>query len=308
MDRTGEIKTASIIAIAGNALLALMKITAGFLTGSMAVLGDGIDSASDILTSFITLMAARIMAEPPDHHHPYGHERAEAVASTILSFVIFFIGGQLFLSTVKSLYVMEERSLMQLPAIIVTAISIAGKIALAWSQRYYGKKLDSRMLLANGKNMQNDILISSTVLAGLVATVWLDIPVIDSVLALIISLWVMKTAVGIFLESNTELMDGMDSTGVYGSVFEAVGTVQGAHNPHRTRIRRMSSSLIIDLDVEVNGSLTVAQGHEIARQVERAIREAIPGVYDVLVHIEPLGNREESERYGLTVNEIEPSS
>ena len=98
--RLRAIVTASWVGIVGNGVLALAKLIAGFVSGSVAVLSDGIDSALDILTSMITLIAARITSMPPDVHHPYGHTRAETIATKSLSFVIFFAGAQLAISSV----------------------------------------------------------------------------------------------------------------------------------------------------------------------------------------------------------------
>jgi divalent metal cation (Fe/Co/Zn/Cd) transporter len=99
--------------------------------------------------------------------------------------------------------------------------------------------------------------------------------------------------------ANTELMEGSDDHGPYALVFEAVASVKGAGNPHRTRIRRLGASLVVDLDIEVAPKLTVAAAHKIAAQVEAAIKARLPEVYDVIVHVEPAGNLESDERYGL---------
>ncbi len=305
MDRTRAIQAASLVAVIGNGILAAMKITTGILTGSMAVLGDGLDSSSDILASLITLTAARVMVLPPDMNHPYGHGRAEAVASTLLAFIIFFIGGQLAIVSIQRFISGEPVEIMTLPAVIITIVSIVGKILLALVQTRTGRRYESSMLIANGRNMQNDVLLSLGVLGGLAGTYFLRLPVIDTILGCGIGLWVMKTAVEIFIESNRELMDGIKETDVYRTVFEAVRKTEGAHNPHRTRVRRMSHYYIIDLDIEVDGSLTVEEGHEIARATEKAIREHLPSVYDIVIHVEPLGNVEGRERFGVTEDQID---
>ena len=99
--RHKQIIRASWVSIAGNALLSVLKITVGMIAGSMAVVADGVDSASDILTSIITLITAHIMSRPPDIRYPYGYERADTIASKALSFVIFFAGAQLAISTIS---------------------------------------------------------------------------------------------------------------------------------------------------------------------------------------------------------------
>jgi cation diffusion facilitator family transporter len=159
------------------------------------------------------------------------------------------------------------------------------------------------MLEANAKNMLNDIFISASVLVGLVFTVRLELPLIDLLLAVGVSLWIMKTAVIIFLETNLEVMEGLRDQHLYEKIFKAVGEVPDAHNPHRTRIRKMGNMYVIDLDVEVDGRRTVWQAHDIARQVEKRIKRSIRNVYDIMVHVEPLGNVEAGEKYGRSESE-----
>lgn len=298
----------SLVGILGNGILAAGKITVGFLTGSMAVVGDGIDSASDIITSVIGLFAARISNKPPDQEHPYGHERAETIATKLLSFIIAFAGFQLLVSTVGQLISGEAVQVPGIAALVVTAVSILGKAGLALYKGRAGRAIDSPMLVADAKNMRNDILLSAGVLAGVGLTLALELPVLDRILALIISLFIIKTGIQIFLETSVELMDGMNDPELYRRVFAAVHRVDGAQHPHKARIRRINTQLMVELDVEVDSAMTVCQGHGIANQVERQIRQAIPHVYDVLIHIEPLGVHHSQEAYGLCEADVELES
>jgi cation diffusion facilitator family transporter len=299
-ERAGRIALISWIAIAGNLVLAALKIAAGLKAGSLAVLGDGIDSTTDIVASGITLFAARVIAKPPDREHPYGHFRAETIATKTLAFIIFFVGAQLALSTARRLISGEQGGVPEIAALYAVAVSIIGKIALTVLLSRSGKKLDSSMLRANGKNMQNDVMISAGVLAGVVLTRVFRFPLLDSIVALIISLWIMKTAFTIFMESNLELMDGVGDRTVYPAIFKAVEEISGAVNPHRTRVRRLGNMYVIDLDIEVDGKKTVTEAHEIAVQVEQTIKQRVDNVYDIMVHVEPRGNVELNERFGIT--------
>jgi cation diffusion facilitator family transporter len=298
--RGRKIVVASWIGIVGNGLLAVVKTVVGFLSGSAAVLGDGIDSGLDVLTSGITLIAARITSKPPDIDHPYGHSRVETIATKSVSFIIFFAGAQLALGTLGHLIDGVPRRLPSELAIWVTVASIVGKSALAIHKRLVGKRLNSAMLIADASNMRADIVISFGVLAGLGATYLLDLPIVDSIVALLISIWIMFVAFRIFLETNTELMEGYKDRDTYQRIFAAVDSVPGAEHPHRTRVRTVGAMQIVDLDIEVDGTLSVTEAHEIAQQTEQAIRKAVGNVYDVLVHVEPLGSVDNKERYGVS--------
>jgi cation diffusion facilitator family transporter len=299
-DRKKEIIKASWTSIIGNAVLSALKIIFGIIAGSLAVVGDGIDSASDVVTSFITLLTARILAKPPDIKYPYGYERADTIAAKALSFVIFFAGAQLGISTVMKIIENQPRSLPSTLAIYITVVSIAGKIMLAVYLYQIGKKQHSSMLMANAKNMQNDVIISLAVLAGLFFTFILRLPIVDTITALAVSLWVMKTAFEIFKQTNLELMDGIKNPSVYKQIFEAIDSVEGVTNPHKVRLRQLGNMYMVDIDIEVDADLTVKEAHEIAHEVEESIKEKIANVYDIMIHIEPVGDVNKNEKFGVT--------
>jgi len=302
--RHKQIIRASWVSILGNTLLSIMKITVGMIAGSMAVVADGVDSASDILTSVITLITAHIMSRPPDIRYPYGYERADTIASKALSFVIFFAGAQLAISTTTKLIEGGPSEIPSLFAIWVILASIVGKILLAVYQFRVGKKTGSAMLVANARNMQSDVLISLAVLTGLVSTVVFEMPILDTITALAVSFWIMATAIRIFFQSNRDLMDGMDDPGIYKQVFSLIDEIEGAFNPHGARIRKSGNKFVIEVHIEVDGSKTVTEAHTIAHEVEKEIINNIKDVYDVIVHIEPLGNEEEDEKFGVSAHDV----
>lgn len=299
---------ASWISILGNAFLAIIKIFLGIVSGSLAVVADGIDSSSDIATSIITLFTARLLSKPPNIRYPYGYEKADTVATKALSFVIFFAGAQLAISTIGRLFNPQVVEIPDMLAIYVTIVSIVGKLVLSLYLHHTGKSVSSSMLLANARNMQNDVLISLAVLLGLGFTFILKFPILDSITALIVSIWIMKVGLQIFLQSNTELMDGMKDPILYCELFRAVKQVEGAHNPHRVRVRKIGNLNMISMDIEVDPEITVTEAHDIALKVEQIIKDSLPNVYDIVVHIEPFGNQEENEKFGLKEGDVEEYS
>ena len=306
MSRIKNIKKASWVGFFGNLFLAIIKLLTGFTTGSLAVIGDGIDSATDILTSLLTLWVSKIIDKPPDENHPYGHGRAETIATRILSFVIFYAGIQLIITSIQDILNQATSTIPAMIAIYVTLISIAVKFFLSYYKYKIGKKVRSSMLIADAKNMRNDIVLSTSVLIGLMLTSIFQYPLFDKLIALFIGGWIIKVAVNIFFEENNELMEGLTDTGIYLELFKVVASVEKAYNPHRARIRKIGSYLIVDLDIEVPGEISVFEGHEIAKEVEQIIKKRIDNVYDVLIHVEPKGNIEE-EKYGVSSTKLKGS-
>jgi cation diffusion facilitator family transporter len=274
-------------------------VIVGFVSGSFAVIGDGIDTLSDVLTYFITLFTARIISKPADCKYPYGYKKAETIATKILAFIIFFAGAQLLISTITRLFNGELRDMPSIIAIYVTIFSIVGKFVLYYWQTRIGKRTNSAMILANAKNMLNDVVISSSVLIGLIFTFLLKMPVLDTITAMIVSFWIIWVAFGIYRDSSLELMDGVKDVSIYYKIIKSVEQVEGASNPHRIRVRKIADLFLIALDIEVDENILVSKAHEIAKQVEQALKQNIGNIYDVLIHVEPLGN-EEKEIFGIS--------
>ena len=286
------------ISIAGNAVLAVAKLVAGLVGGSFAVVSDGIDSASDVAVSVVLLITAKIMERKPNRKYVYGYAKAESIATKLLSMLIFFAGAEMFISAAGRLFSGEAGAMPEPVAVYVTAASIAAKWLLSLHQTAVGKKRGSAMLVANGVNMRNDMLTSLGVLVGLFFSFALDLPALDAVTALLVSGFVVRSAVKIFMDSNVELMDGVKDESVYQKIFDALRKVEGVGNPHRVRSRSIGGKYMITLDVEADGDMTLAQAHALANKVEQSIRDSIPEVYDIVVHLEPFGSHPE-EVFGI---------
>lgn len=295
---------ASWVAIAGNTILAVLKLVVGFISGSYAVIADGIDSATDIVSAIVTLIAAKIINKPPNIRYSYGYEKADTVATKVLSMVIFFAGAQLAITTIQKFFQADAITIPSSLAIYVTVFSMIAKLFLSIYLRGEGKNHKSNMLDTMGINMRNDILISASVLISLIFTLVFKVGIIDKIIALIISMMIMFEAVKIFLKTNLELMDGIDDPKLYEKLFNAIKKIEGAHNPHRTRVRKIGSYYMVNLDIEVEPGLTVLEAHDIAKNVEDSIKENIENVYDVMVHVEPKGNLEKDEKFGVSEKDI----
>ncbi|MDR0799138.1 MAG: cation diffusion facilitator family transporter [Dysgonamonadaceae bacterium] len=298
----------SWISVFGNAFLSLLKIIIGLISGSLAVLSDGLDSASDVVTSIIILITSSIMVLPPDSKYAYGREKAENMASTILSFVILFMGGQMGLTAIKELIHPGEVQMPETIAVAATVISIVGKLLLALYQFQQGKRVDSSMLKANAINMRNDVIISVGVLIGLGFTFCLKLPILDPVVALLVSLYIIYSAIGIFRDANIVLMDGMSDISVYKAIIQSVERVPGATNPHRIRSSHVGNLYNIVLDIEADGNITLTEAHHIAQEVEESIKSSIENIYDIVVHVEPQGNLHCQEKYGINKDNLNSRS
>ncbi|MDR0863379.1 MAG: cation diffusion facilitator family transporter [Candidatus Symbiothrix sp.] len=303
-DRKEIMLRTSWISVLGNAFLSILKIVIGIISHSLAVLSDGLDSASDVVTSVIILIATPIISRPPNSKFVYGMEKAENMASTILSFVILFMGGQMFITSIQKIIHPATTELPSKIAIVATVVSIIGKLLLALYQFQQGKRVDSSMLKANAINMRNDVIISAGVLLGLGFTFILKLPILDPIVALLISIYIIYSAIGIFKDANIVLMDGVSDTSVYQKIIKAVEHVPGASNPHRIRSGHVGNMYNIVLDIEAAGDITLTEAHHIAQEVEESIKQSVDNVYDIVVHVEPAGDNHCEEKYGVNKDNL----
>ena len=302
--RERKIIQASKVSIVANAVLSVLKITVGLISGSLAVVADGVDSASDIVTSLITLFTAHIVGRPPDKKYPYGYAKADTIAAKVLAFIIFFAGAQLALSSANRLIFPVDEVMPNKISVLVIFLIIIVKFFLAFYLKKTGKSVNSAMLIANARNMSNDVVISFSVLAGLILTFVFEMPVIDKVTALAVSIYIMVIAFRIFMQTNREMMDGIDDEGIYTKIISAVKSVEGASNPHRIRVRKLAHYYLIALDIEVDGKLLLEEAHQIGVEVEESLKASIPNIYDILIHVEPQGNIEPDEAFGISEKNI----
>jgi len=305
IDRKHVAFRASAISLVANATLSTAKIVIGLLSGSMAVLADGIDSSFDATTSVVTYVSSAIASKPPDRDHPYGHERAETVAAKVIAMLIFFAGAQLALSSFGKLFGDSYRIGRVTLALSVSGLSAVAKYALYRYKKHIGKKIDSSVFIAYALNMRSDVWISGSVFVGLLMVQLTGIVAFDAILGILVSVMIIRTALSVFFETSYELMDGIPAKNpIYQDIFYRLKDVPGVINPHKMRIRKMGSKYLVDLDIEVDPTLSVRQAHAVSKRAERAIKNANEGIYDVHVHIEPTGNIED-ENYGIDDSDIQ---
>jgi len=302
-NRNTQIKNASIVSTIGNLILAICKIFFGFISGSFAVIGDGIDTATDVITSFIGVITAKTISKKPNQKYVYGYEKAETINTIIIAIIIILAGGQLIYNSIVKLISLNY-IVPSISAIYVTIFSIIVKIFLTMYQFKMGHKNNSSLLIANAKNMQNDILISGSVLVSLFFTIIFEIGFIDLVAGIFIGIYILRIGFKIIRESNKELMDALEDKEVYKNLVQVIDKNKKIINPHRIRVRKMGLYYSVSLDVELDGNLTLSKVHELVSNLEENIKKKIHHIYDIRIHPEPIGDHISKEKYGLSEKEI----
>lgn len=186
----------SLITIIGNILLSLIKLLAGIIAHSNAMISDAIHSASDVFSTFIVIIGIKLASRKPDKEHPYGHERLECVAAIVLAIVLFVTGLGIGSSAFKNIVSGNYKEL-QVPGILALAaaiLSILCKEGMYWYTRYYAKKIDSSALMADAWHHRSDAFSSIGALIG-IAGARLGLPIMDSIASLVIFLFINKGSI-----------------------------------------------------------------------------------------------------------------
>lgn len=291
-ENTQAIIIATWVGIIVNVLLTIMKAIGGILSGSKALIADALHSASDIVGSIVILFAVKIANKPPDEEHPYGHGKAENIASIIVALLLIVIGVQISIQSTKVFFGASPPAPGKL-ALIILVISIVIKEALFYYKYTLGKKYRSPALISEAWHHRSDSMSSLAALIGVGLAIVgekFDIPILlygDAVAGIIVSIIVMKVGYDLAKESANVALEKVLNKQDAAIYYETVNAVKGVMRIDQIFVRMHGSYFVIDIKVSVDPTITVLAGHAIARDVKKALMHVHNEIEDVLVHINP---------------------
>ena len=285
MDRYKSAKITGIVGIIGNIFLLIIKSVAGILSNSKSLLADAFNSAGDIFSSLMTFIGNKISSKEADEDHHLGHGKAEYIYSLLISISMFLLSATMIKNVITNL-IHREYLTYSTWLIVVCIITIITKLALYIYTSTLYKKSKNILILANSKDHRNDVLITSlTLLSILFSNKYVYI---DSIVGILISIWIMITSIKLFIESYDILMDkSMDE--------ETKEKVLNIINKHKEvlRINHFNSTPVgyryqISFTIFVDGNLSTFESHDIANTLEREIEKEIPEIYLSVIHVNPV--------------------
>lgn len=288
MQRTDRFDSADRIIKIGfwvNAILMVMKLSAGYWGHSDAVFADGIESACDFIAIFATMVALKVGRQPFDANHPYGHGRAESLAALLVALVIGATGAWILYDSVIAIKGGHYKS----PGWIAVAAAAMTIIIKEWLCRFSirtGKKLESPALLAIAKDHRKDAITSIATLTGVIGA-YFGWGIMDPLAAGLTAFFILHIASQTFREAVHDLMDGTAPADFIDALQILAESVEQVEHVHEIRARRSGQYMIIDLKLEMDPDMTVKQSHDVATRVKQLIFERYPGVGDVMIHINP---------------------
>ena len=278
----------SLVTIIGTVVLSVIKLLAGIIAHSSAMISDAVHSASDVFSTFVVIIGIKLASKKPDKEHPYGHERMECVAAIVLAMVLFITGLGIGLEAVKNI-IHGNYGDLQVPgvlALIAAIVSIVSKEAMYWYTRYYAKKIDSSALMADAWHHRSDAFSSIGALIGIGAS-RLGYPVMDSIASLVIFVFIVKAAFDIFKDAIDKMVDHSCDEETEKQIYECVMKNENVLGIDLLQTRVFGNKIYVDVEIQADASYTLQKAHDIAEAVHDDIEESFPKVKHIMVHVNP---------------------
>lgn len=291
--RAAEASTVTLVGMAGNIALVIVKYIAGILASSGAMIADATHSLSDTATDIAVLVGFRFVARPPDDDHEYGHGKFETLSAAFCGVMLAAAGGGVIISAARTIYdAVWGGELPQTPGVVALGAAISSIVVKEGLYRYtvrVGRRLASPALIANAWHHRSDALSSIGTAIGIGGAVFIGggFVLLDPIAAFVVGILIIKASIGLLADSCRELVE--ESIGPDGerAVVEAISSCKGVEGYHNIKSRRIGCGIAVDAHVFVDPTISVVAGHDIATGVERAIKaEFGPATY-VNIHIEP---------------------
>lgn len=282
--RMKSIKRVLWIVFLLNLVVALAKYAYGVLTDSASMQADGIHSIFDSAGNIVGIVGITIAARPADDGHPYGHAKFETCASIIIGALLLLAAFNVASSAISSLYYGETSVRVTFFSFAVMVGTLIINTFVTLYERKEAKRLKSEILAADACHTLSDVLVSAGVIAGLALT-YVGFEAADSLMALIVSIAILRTAIEVFKSASTTLSDHarIPETEIRACAL----SVPGALDAHKIRTRGTEGEVYVDLHVLVDPDMSVRVAHSLSEEVERTIQASFPQVAETLVHIEP---------------------
>ncbi|MBN7572839.1 transporter [Clostridium sp. 2-1] len=271
------------VSIIAYITLSLLKLGVGFFAQSKALLADGINNTTDIIASVAVLIGLKISRKPADDDHPYGHLRAETIASLIASLIMIAVGLDVLYNAIKSVIFFNPKA----PDLVSAAAAIFCAAAIYMVYRYNMRiavKIKSSGLMAAAKDNLSDAWVSIGTTIGIVASQF-GFPWIDPLAAVVVSALILKTGWDIFREATHNLSDGFSREKLDG-ITKSISQVPGVKQIKNIRARVHGNNILLDLVVSVSSELSLVEGHSITEKIEDKLKEDLD-ITQVMVHVEP---------------------
>jgi cation diffusion facilitator family transporter len=294
--RTKQIKDVTLIGSFINFVLTIGKIIAGVVGHSSAMIADGIHSLSDFITDVIVIAFIKVSGKERDRSHQYGHGKFETFATMLISFALIIVGIGILITGAGKIIDSLKGELIEKPgyiALYAALISIISKEGLFWYTKIEGKRLNSQAMIANAWHHRSDAFSSIGTALGISGAILLGESwrILDPIAGVIVSFFILKVAWDIAKPSIDELLDSSLPEITKKEIEVIIAGSKGVVNFHNLRTRKIGEIISVEVHVKVDKNMTVEISHQIATEIEIAIRKKFGDGTHVIVHVEPFTHR-----------------
>lgn len=292
-ERSQRAQKATWIGFSANAILTILKISAGILGNSSAMLADGVHSLSDFITDIVVLLGFKLTSKPEDSDHNYGHGKYETVSTLIVGGILFYAGINIFQHASLSIYkvvILGESIAKPLPlAIAIAFASIISKESLFRYTKKVGEEIDSSALIANSWHQRSDAISSVGTFVGVGAAYILgeNWVVLDPLAAVIVSGLIFKVAIEILRSALHELIDGALESDDVKYIEEKIKESEGIWDYHNLRTRRLGSKKVIEAHLVFDKNMSLQDAHAYSDSLESVLKSRFNEESIITFHMEP---------------------
>lgn len=288
MNENKIIRSVTSVGIVGNIILVIFKLYAGIVGKSGAMVSDAVHSLSDVFATFVAFIGVRISRKAPDSLHPYGHDRFECLASMILGLILLGTGIGIGISGVNTIIAGNYGSL-EMPAaiaLIAAVVSIATKEAMFWYTRHYARKISSSAFMADAWHHRSDALSSVGSFLGILFA-RMGFPIMDSIASVIICLFILKVGFDILKDAVVKMLDTSCGEEWDNTMAEFIKSQPGVDNVDLIQSRKFGDKIYLDVEISVDGSLTLTEAHNIAENIHDTVEQNYPEIKHIMIHENP---------------------
>jgi cation diffusion facilitator family transporter len=273
------------ISVGVNIFLTILQIVVGLFSRSQGLVADGIHSLSDLAGDFVVLFASRHSKKDADKDHPYGHQRFETAASLILGALLLAVGAGMLWSAVGKLEAPETVQRVHMMALWIAAVALIAKESLFRYMLSVAKRVKSSMLVANAWHARSDAASSLVVALGIIGNL-MGYPILDPLAALIVGLMIVKMGWKFGWDALHDLVDRSADEEEVAAIRRTLLDTPGVADVHDVRTRKMGDMIVVDAHIEVDASITVEAGHDIAVEARQRVLQR-HRVLNLMTHVDP---------------------
>ena len=275
----------SWITVIINVILSAFKIIAGIVGSSSAMIADGVHTLSDVLTTFVVMIGLKISSKEADENHPYGHEKYEPVFAKILSILLLLTGVFIGYEAIKIL-ISGNIKKPGVIALVAAFLSIVVKEGMYWYTIKTAKKIKSLSMEADAWHHRSDAFSSIGTFVGILGA-RLGFTALDPIAGIVVSFFVIKVGIDLYIKSVRELVDESANQETINLIIEKTNSVEGVEGIKSLKTRIFGNKIFIDIEILVDSTISVKEGHDIAEKVHDTIETEIEDIKHCMVHIEP---------------------